>query len=152
MTERMSLDANVLFYAADVKSGSRHLRAVNIVRAAATSDCVLTVQALAEFYHATTRKGALSRADAAREVDELSQLFEIVGADPGDLTRAVVAAKAGRFSIWDGIMLSTVEQAGCTMLLSEDMGDGARFGAVTVVNPFKGATLPKRAAEALGLS
>ncbi|MCK6454143.1 MAG: PIN domain-containing protein [Alphaproteobacteria bacterium] len=151
MTERLSLDASILFYSADAQSGSRHARAVDIVKAAASSDCVLTIQALAEFYRATTRKGALSRTDAAREVDELSQVFDVVGPEPGVLTRAVAAAKAGRFSIWDGLMLATIEQAGCTLLLSEDMGDGARFGAVAIVNPFRGTSMPKRAAEALGL-
>lgn len=152
MTERLSLDTNILVYAVDAQSGGRHDRAIEVVKAAAASDCVLTVQALAEFYHVVTRKSGLSRKEAATKIDELSSLFEIVAADVAALATAVGTARTGRLSVWDGLLLAAVEQAGCTLLLSEDMADGARYGSVTILNPFAGLNLPRRAAAALGLS
>jgi predicted nucleic acid-binding protein len=47
--ERISLDANVLFYAVDADAGERHVKAREIVRLAASHDCILTLQTLGEF-------------------------------------------------------------------------------------------------------
>jgi predicted nucleic acid-binding protein len=55
-TERFSLDTNILVYAADLAAGERHERALEILDRAVRRDCVLTLQALAEFFHVTTRK------------------------------------------------------------------------------------------------
>jgi predicted nucleic acid-binding protein len=52
---RFSLDANVLVYAADRTAGERHERTLHILDRAVRRDCVLTLQALAEFFHVTTR-------------------------------------------------------------------------------------------------
>jgi predicted nucleic acid-binding protein len=41
-----------------------------------------------------------------------------------------------QLSIWDAIILSAASQAGCRLLLSEDLQDGFTWGGVTVVNPF----------------
>ncbi|HWB99103.1 MAG TPA: hypothetical protein VG672_20485, partial [Bryobacteraceae bacterium] len=40
------------------------------------------------------------------------------------------------FGIWDAVILSAASQAGCRLLLSEDLQDGFTWGGVTVVNPF----------------
>jgi predicted nucleic acid-binding protein len=41
-----------------------------------------------------------------------------------------------RLGIWDAVILSASSQAGCRLLLSEDLQDGFTWGGVTVVNPF----------------
>lgn len=151
MSERVSLDSNVLVYAVDHRTPERQERALDIIRHAASSDCVLTTQALGEFLHVVSRKGMMTRADAADRVGELRLAFEVVGIDPAAFDAGVLAARESRYSVWDAILLATVERAGCTLLLSEDLQDGGRFGAVSIVNPFKGKKLPKRAATALGL-
>jgi len=38
--------------------------------------------------------------------------------------------------IWDAIVLATAAEAGCQMLLTEDLQAGFTWGGVTVVNPF----------------
>jgi len=151
VTERFSLDTNVLVYAFDASAEDRHRRALTILDVAARRPCILTVQALAEFHSVVTRKGMLARREAAAQARDWSTEYEVVGADGDALGKALSAADDERFSVWDALMLATLEQAGCTLLLSEDVGDGAKFGKLTVVNPFKGAAIPKRAAEALGL-
>jgi hypothetical protein len=52
-------------------------------------------------------------------------------------------------SFWDGLLIATAARAGCTFLLSEDMQDGARFGRVTILDPFVGEDLPQPVAELL---
>jgi predicted nucleic acid-binding protein len=39
-------------------------------------------------------------------------------------------------AVWDAIILATAAEAGCRVLLSEDMQDGFTWGGVTIVNPF----------------
>jgi hypothetical protein len=45
-----------------------------------------------------------------------------------------------QLGIWDSVILATASQAGCRLLLSEDMQDGFTWGGVTVVNPFSETT------------
>ncbi|MCC7050052.1 MAG: PIN domain-containing protein [Alphaproteobacteria bacterium] len=151
MSERFSLDSNILIYAADHVSRDRQDRAIEIIRAAARSSCVLSTQVLGEFVHVASRKGMLPRPEAVDRASELQVAFEVVGISPEAFDVGMVAARDFRYSVWDAILLATVNQAGCTLLLSEDMHDGGKFGGVTVLNPFKGQTLPRRVAAALGL-
>jgi predicted nucleic acid-binding protein len=51
-------------------------------------------------------------------------------------------AAAGRFSYWDALLLATLGRAGCSVLLSEDMADGATLAGVTTRNPSAESALP----------
>jgi predicted nucleic acid-binding protein len=42
-----------------------------------------------------------------------------------------------RIAFWDAMLCATASRAGLHYLLSEDMQDGRRFGALTIVNPFR---------------
>jgi predicted nucleic acid-binding protein len=46
------------------------------------------------------------------------------------------------FSIWDAVILSAAAQAGCRLLLSEDLQNGFTWAGVTVVNPFASTRHP----------
>ena len=41
-----------------------------------------------------------------------------------------------QLGIWDAVILSAASQAGCRLLLSEDLHEGFTWAGVTVVNPF----------------
>jgi len=49
---------------------------------------------------------------------------------------AVDLASQHRMNIWDAVILASAADAGCRLLLSEDMQDGFTWTGVTVVNPF----------------
>ena len=42
-----------------------------------------------------------------------------------------------RLSYWDSLILATAQDAGCSVVYSENMQDGLRIGALTLHNPFK---------------
>jgi len=149
--ERFSLDTNILIYAADRDAGDKHARALEIIARAARRPCTLTIQALAEFYHATTRKRIVPQAEAAAQVCDWLELFPTVVADADALLQALVASEKGQLPFWDALMLATAGQAGCAVVMSEDMADGARLDNVSVLDPFKGSDLPAAAAVLLGL-
>jgi predicted nucleic acid-binding protein len=149
--ERFSLDSNILVYAVDSLEGARHRLAADLVVAAAARDCVLSLQSLSEFFHAVTRKGKLAPALAAAQVRDWITVFPTVGPTDASLATALDLVVAKRTGFWDGLLVATAQTADCTLLLSEDMQDGVRFGKLTVRNPFKGDTLDEEIGSLIGL-
>lgn len=133
---RFSLDTNILIYAVDRDAGARHDRSRVLVGRAAEVDCILTVQALAEFFHATTRKGIVDAAKAGAFVQVWLELFEVVSPDGTALVDAIDAVAEHRLSFWDAMLWATARQAGCAAILSEDNQDGRRLSGVEFINPF----------------
>ena len=133
---RFSLDTNILVYAIDRDSGERHDPARELIGRAAQRDCVLTVQALAEFFHATTRKNLLEPARASAFVRDWRDVFHVTSADDTALTDAMDAVEEHRLSFWDAMLWATARQIGCSAILSEDMQDGRRLSGVEFINPF----------------
>ena len=133
---RFSLDTDILVCPVDRDAGERHERSREIVGRAAQRDCVLTVQALAEFFHATTRKNLLEPARASAFVRDWLDVFHVTSADDTALVDAMEAAEEHRLSFWDAVLWATARQVGCSAILSEDMQDGRRLSGVEIINPF----------------
>ncbi len=132
-----ALDTNVLIYAHQSQGDDREVRAERIVALAAkTGRCVLALQTIGEFFHAATRKKLLSTTRAHQLALDYLALFATVRADQTDVARALDAATTGSHSYWDALLLATLSREGCTMLLSEDMTDGATFDGMPINNPF----------------
>jgi len=135
--ERLTLDSNVLFYAIDADAGELQGKAREIVRLAAQSyDCFLTLQTLCEFFHATTRKGKLTAAEAAAQVDDWQALFPVVAATPGSLRLAVRAVEQHNLAFWDAMQWAVAKQFGASLLLSQDLQHGRELEGVRFWNPF----------------
>ena len=133
---RFSLDTNILVYAVDRDAVARHEAAKSVVARAAMRDCILTIQALAEFFHATTRKKLLTPTAAADFVHDWLSVFDTAAADQAVLAEAMETLQSHSWSFWDAMLWATVKQAGCAAILSEDMQDGRKLGGVEIVNPF----------------
>ena len=133
---RVSFDTNILVYAADSGAGEKHARAVDFTRRAVAGDCILSLQSLAEFYYAVTRKGLMTPEAAAGLIDEWRAVFPVCSASGDDLAEAITAVRRHRLSFWDAMLWAAAREAGCRMLLSEDFQDGRDIGGVRFVNPF----------------
>jgi predicted nucleic acid-binding protein len=134
--KRFTLDTNLLVYAVDRDAGERHYKATDIVDRAVDQDCVLTLQVLAEFFHAVTRKGKLPVADAAEQVKDWQMLFPVVAADTQALIRAISAVQQHNLSFWDALLWATVKAAGVNVLLSENFQDKRELEGIQFRNPF----------------
>lgn len=135
-SERFTLDTNVLVYAIDNAAGIRHQLAGHIVRHAVRRDCWLTLQAVSEFYAAVTRKGIVSRFDAAAQAADWLELFSCAPASETAVRAALSDAVAGRASYWDALLVATAGEAGCVAILTEDLADGCELNGVRIYNPF----------------
>jgi len=137
--ERFTLDTNILVYSVDRQSERRHAQAIDLVEQMSRCDCVLTLQALCEFYNAVTRKGKMPQSEARAQVHDWMVLFPVVNAEPGTLQRAMRTREDHGFPFWDAMLLETAAQAGVTQFLSEDLQHGRIWKGLTIRNPFEPA-------------
>jgi predicted nucleic acid-binding protein len=149
MSDRFTIDTNILIYSVDVDSPAKQKRALELMDRALTGDCVLMLQSLAEFHHAVTRKGLMSRADATSVLDAWMGVFPTAGYGDETLKRAFKSSIKRQGAIWDLLLIETARDAGCRWILSEDVHDGADFGGVIVRNPLSGKVLPADLVQAL---
>ena len=56
--------------------------------------------------------------------------------DPQVFHRAFEIGQRHRLNWWDCLIVGSAQLQGCSVLLTEDLQDGAVFGSVTVRNPF----------------
>jgi predicted nucleic acid-binding protein len=132
---RFTIDTNLLVYSADQDGGERHEKSRDLVFRAANVDCILTVQALAEFYRVVTGKFSIPPRDAARVVNGWRDVFPLCAADDAALVDAMDAVETHRLAFWDAMLWATARRAGCRAVLSEDFQDGQELGGVIFINP-----------------
>jgi len=134
---RFTLDTNILVYAVDQNAGARHDTAKDIVARSAFRNCLLSVQSLAEFFHATTRKRLLEPQAARAFVRDWLAVFDTYQADPTSLADAMELSAEHRLSFWDAMLWAAAHRAGCAYFLSEDMQHGFQLRGIQVVDPFR---------------
>ena len=142
MSVRITLDTNLLVYAIDTSAKDKHVSAAKLVELALKADCVLTLQALGEFYFAVTRKGKLPLREAKAQVEAWQELFPVAAAKPSTLNRAIAATLSHQLGFWDAMLWATARDACVTLLLSEDFSDGQILDGVHIVNPLVENDLP----------
>lgn len=132
----IGLDSNVLLYAEGIDGQSRLDQAQRILLALSDQPLLIPAQALGELDRVLTAKAGWPAVEAA---DAVSRWVLTARVQP---TTAKIVQEAADFSavhgyrIWDAIILCAAAEAGCDILLSEDMQDGFRYRGVTIVNPF----------------
>jgi predicted nucleic acid-binding protein len=108
----------------------------SIIAAVPASSFIVPVQVLGELFNVLTRKLRLGGHAAARVVRTWQDMFTVMPTTETVLSRGTDVAIAHNLAIWDAIILAAAAEAGCRMLLSEDMHEGFTWGGVTIVNPF----------------
>jgi predicted nucleic acid-binding protein len=133
-------DTNVLVYAYDDSAGTKRDVARRLLeRLGSTRTGVASIQILQELFVGLTRKLSppIPPAEARAIVGELSLTWRIFEPTTTDVLLAIDNAAAWQVSFWDAMLLTAADQAGTSLLWSEDLNDGQTYGAVTVRNPFR---------------
>lgn len=133
---KVAFDTDVLAYAEGVNGAARRDAALDLVRRLPQDAAVIPVQVLGELFNVLVRKAGKSRAKARDALMGWRDTFPVVETSPEIMQAAADLATDHRLGIWDAVVLSAASQAGCRLLLSEDLQDGFTWGGVTVVNPF----------------
>jgi predicted nucleic acid-binding protein len=147
----LTLDSNILVYAVDARDRVKQQAAITIVSSTSKVPSKFGLQVLGEFFVASTRKIRVPAEVARQRIEYLLATFETFHQTPSAVGRAIAENSRGRFSYWDAVLLASAEEAGCTVMLSEDMGDGTKFGNLVVRNPFGPNGLSDAAKDALSL-
>jgi predicted nucleic acid-binding protein len=131
------IDTNVLVYAHDGGSGSKHTQAVELLKRLFEEDGgALSIQVLSEFYSVATRKMKI-QSDEAEEVIQDLGAWTIHRPRHADLLKAAQLQRRHKIAWWDALIIQSAIELGCTVLWTEDLADGQRYGGVTVRNPFR---------------
>ncbi len=148
--ERFTLDTNILVYSMDSSAGWRRQAALEVIGRAAVRDCALTLQSVSEFFWVAKRKDLMPSDKAAAQASDWLDVFPIAAASRSATKAALATSVAGQLSYWDGLLLATAAEAGCTAILTEDMADGAVLHGVRIINPFGAGGLTAEAERLLG--
>lgn len=133
----ISFDTNILIYAAAESADERHARAVALTRQAVRSRrCVQSLQSLAEFYNASTRRAGIPADRAVEIVVGWQRIVPVEAANLVDLDHAMRAVREYRLSFWDALLWATVRRIGVSVLVSEDFQDGRVIEGVRIADPF----------------
>jgi predicted nucleic acid-binding protein len=139
---KLALDTNVLAYAEGVDGEERRAKAMALVARIPQDVGVIPAQVLGELFNVLVRKAGRSRETARDALLSWRDAFSTAPTDPGILLAAADLAVDHKLGIWDSVILATASDAGCRLLLSEDMQEGFTWGGVTIVNPFSAAHSP----------
>jgi predicted nucleic acid-binding protein len=137
MSDKYFVDTNILVYAHDRSAGVKHRRAEMLVTQLWESgEGVLSTQVLQELCVNVRRKAThpLS-AEELRQIIEDYCTWEIVTNTPESVVRALEIEQRYRTSFWDALILHAAERCGASILYSEDMAAGQRYGSLKIVNP-----------------
>ena len=131
------VDANVLVYAHDSGAGLKHEKSVALLtRLFEDGTGTLSVQVLAEFYAAATRKLGMKSEEAEEVIADLGAwIIHRPGHD--GLLRACRLQRRHKIAWWDALVINSAIEMESRILWSEELNDGQRYGSVTVRNPFR---------------
>ena len=133
---KIFLDTNVLVYASDRDEPEKRRRARGLLRATAgDGNGVISTQVVQEFFVAATRKLAIDPLKAKAIVGTLHPL-ELLEVTLEDINQAIDGVVLWQVSFWDALILTVAGRASCSVVYSEDLNAGQRYGGVEVKNPF----------------
>ena len=141
---RVALDTNILAYVAGVNRHPDDAAKIDasrtlLKRLRGSASLVVPVQVMGELFVVLTRAGA-SRGDARATVLRMTEAFGAADSSASALFSALDLVAAHQLQFWDALILNAAAEAGCTLLLSEDMSNGFSWRGVTVLNPLAATT------------
>jgi predicted nucleic acid-binding protein len=137
MSAKCFVDTNILMYAHDAAAGEKHERARALVEELWRDRTgVVSTQVLQELIVNLRRKAAKPLdPEAAREVVVDYMAWQVVVNTGESILHALDLEQRYRMSFWDALIVHAADVSGASVLYSEDLSSGQRYGAVTVVNP-----------------
>jgi predicted nucleic acid-binding protein len=133
---RVAFDTNLLAYAEGLDDQRRARTALDVIARVPPALAVIPVQVLGELYRVLTRKAGFAPERARAAIHSWQDGFPIFATGPEALQSAMDLSAEHRLSFWDALIFSVAAEAGCRLLLTEDLQDGFTWRGVTAVNPF----------------
>ncbi len=133
---RCFIDTNVLVYADSTDEPRKQRIAIDVLRHLRFERLgVLSTQVLNEYIQIGLRKLGLSHAHIREQLHCYRQL-DGTAVTPDTIDLALDLHQKHALSYWDALIVASAHIAGCSVLLTEDMGTGEILAGVKLVNPF----------------
>ena len=132
------IDTNVWVYALSGQDHAKKAVAIDLI-ARSYRDGVICVssQVLKEFASFAFKKSAKTAVQINAMLSKMASYGYV--SDTKDLIFSGVTGKEEwQVGFYDALILAAANKAGCSIIYTEDLNDGQKYGNVTAVNPFKG--------------
>jgi predicted nucleic acid-binding protein len=133
---KVALDTNILAYAEGTNGVEMRDKALDLLQRLPAGSVVLPTQVLGELFNVLVLKAKRPAASARTAILGWRDAFALSETSASVMVNAVDLATDHRLRIWDAVILAATTEAGCRLLLSEDLQDGFTWQGVTVTNPF----------------
>ena len=152
---RVAFDSNLLIYLARVwKVDADRDKSARLADLLESFDndvrIVVPFQALGEAYRVMQNFG-VSRAKCRDTFHDWATTFEPASSGEAAFLAAADLATEHNFQFWDALIVNVAADAGCKLLLSEDMHAGFVWRGLTIVNPLA-ARMDERLSRILSTS
>ncbi len=134
---RIAVDTNILAYAEGVNGPERQAEAERVLDSLRAHLRIIPNQALGELFSVLRRKTSRTADVIRHNVLAWQDIATCVPTTWEVLVRACDLATDHQLGIWDAVIFAAAAEAGCSVLLSEDMQDGFLWGGVRVIDPFQ---------------
>jgi predicted nucleic acid-binding protein len=130
------VDTNIFIYGYDGGAGGKHDKSVALLsRLVEEATGALSIQVLAEFYSAATKKLGMKSQEAEALIADW-RTWTIHRPGHADVIRSAQLQRRYKMAWWDALILNSALELGCSVLWSEDFADRQRYGSLTVRYPF----------------
>ncbi len=139
MNGRFFLDTNIFVYSFDRSATAKLRRSMQLIRqAVATGKGVVSYQVVQEFLNVALRRFAppMTVAEAEQYLGTVFRPLLAVHSSPAFFAEALRLQDRYRLSWYDSLILTGAIEARCSILYSEDMQHGQKFGDLRIENPF----------------
>jgi predicted nucleic acid-binding protein len=133
---KVALDTNILAYAEGTNGVEMRDKALDLMQRLPSGAVVLPAQVLGELFNVLVLKAKRPAASARTAILGWRDAYPLSDTSDSVMVNAVDLATDHRLRIWDSVILSATAEAGCRLLLSEDLQEGFTWRGVTTTNPF----------------
>ena len=136
---RCFIDTNVLVYADSTDEPRKQRIAIDVLRHLRFERLgVLSTLVLNEYIQVGLRKLGLPHSHIREQLHCYRQL-DVSAVTPDTIDLALQLHQQHALSYWDALIVASAHIAGCSVLITEDMGNGEVLAGVQLVNPFSAA-------------
>lgn len=134
MSVEYFVDSNVWLYAFMDETEPKHAPANALIT---QTGIVLSTQVVNEVCSNLIRKSGYNEQEIQQTIHNLQANHPILDVSLAIIQQASLLREAYRLSYWDSLIIATAQDAGCSIVYSEDMQHGLKIGCLTILNPFK---------------
>lgn len=139
MSGRFFLDTNIFVYSFDPSAAPKARRAIQLIReGVATHQGVISYQIVQEFFNVSLRRfqPPMTVAEAEQYLSTIFRPMLSVHSSPALFAEALQLSHKHRVGWYDSLIIAAAVESQCSILFTEDLNHGQRFGAVQIQNPF----------------